>query len=43
MDCYEVVDQAIDLLKQRGRASYRALKVWFKFDPETARADVEKP
>jgi class 3 adenylate cyclase len=29
MDFYEILDQVIDLLKQRGRVSYRALKMQF--------------
>ena len=32
MDFYEILDQVIDLLKQRGRASYRALKRQFTLD-----------
>ena len=32
MDFYEILDQVIDLLKQRGRASYRALKRQFALD-----------
>src|SRR6516165_2143818 len=32
MDFYAILDQVIDLLKQRGRVSYRALKVQFKLD-----------
>jgi len=42
MDFYEVVDRVIDLLKQRGRASYRALKVQFKLDPESLEALKEE-
>lgn len=38
MDFYEVLDQVIDLLKQRGRASYRALKLQFKLDDEALEA-----
>ena len=34
MDFYEVLDQVIDLLKQRGRVSYRALKIQFKLDDD---------
>jgi hypothetical protein len=30
MDFYDLLDQVIDLLQQRGRVSYRALKVQFK-------------
>ena len=29
MDFYDLLDQVIALLKQRGRASYRALKAQF--------------
>src|SRR5262247_252219 len=32
MDFYTILDQVIDLLKQRGRASYRALKRQFALD-----------
>src|SRR5215510_7557161 len=32
MDFYDILDQVIDLLKQRGRASYRALQVQFRLD-----------
>src|SRR5262245_35605419 len=32
MDFYEILDQVIDLLQQRGRASYRALKRQFALD-----------
>src|SRR5262245_52243572 len=32
MDFYDILDQVIDLLKQRGKASYRALKLQFKLD-----------
>ncbi len=35
MDFYEVLDQVIELLKQRGRASYQALKIQFKLDEES--------
>ena len=34
MDFYEILDQVIDLLKRRERASYRALKLQFKLDDE---------
>ncbi|MCZ6874286.1 MAG: AAA family ATPase [bacterium] len=34
MDFYEVLDQTIDLLRQRGRVTYRALKLQFKLDDE---------
>jgi hypothetical protein len=37
MDFYEVLDQVIDLLKQRGRTSYRALKVQFHLDDSNSR------
>jgi len=42
MDFYEVLDQVIDLLKQRGRASYRALKVQFNLDDESLEALKEE-
>ena len=32
MDFYEVLDQVIDLLRKRGRASYRALTMQFNLD-----------
>src|SRR6516164_7915726 len=38
MDFYDVIDQVIDLLKQRGRVSYRALKVQFHLDDEALEA-----
>ena len=38
MNFYEILDQVIDLLKQRGRLSYRALKVQFKLDDESLEA-----
>ena len=30
MDFYTVLDQAVDLLRQRGRVTYRALEIQFK-------------
>jgi TOMM system kinase/cyclase fusion protein len=38
MDFYDIYDHVIDLLKQRGRASYRALKVQFHLDDEALEA-----
>ena len=38
MDFYDILDQVIALLKQRGRASYRALKVQFHLDDEALEA-----
>src|SRR5215467_8898900 len=38
MDFYVIYDQFIDLLKQRGRASYRELKVQFHLDDESLEA-----
>jgi class 3 adenylate cyclase len=38
MDFYAILDQVIDLLKQRGRVSYRALKVQFRLDDEALEA-----
>src|SRR6266516_1566186 len=35
MDFYDLLDQVIALLKQRGRASYRALKVQFHLEDES--------
>jgi len=32
MDFYATLDQVIDLLQQRGKASYRALKLQFTLD-----------
>ena len=32
MDFYTVLDQAVDLLRQRGRVTYRALKLQFQLD-----------
>ncbi|MBI3801041.1 MAG: AAA family ATPase, partial [Deltaproteobacteria bacterium] len=34
MDFYEVLDQVVDLLRQRGRLTYRALQYQFKLDDE---------
>jgi class 3 adenylate cyclase len=34
MDFYNVFDQVLDLLRQRGRVTYRALKLQFKLDDE---------
>jgi class 3 adenylate cyclase len=42
MDFYEVLDQVVNLLKQRGCASYRALKVQFKLDDESLEALKEE-
>src|SRR5215510_8876795 len=42
MDFYDILDQVIDLLKQRGRASYRALKVQFHLDDEALEALKEE-
>src|SRR5262247_1025919 len=38
MDFYDICDQVIDHLKQRGRVSYRALKVQFHLDDEALEA-----
>ena len=35
MDFYDLIDQALDLLRGRGRVSYRALKRQFDLDDET--------
>jgi predicted ATPase/class 3 adenylate cyclase len=42
MDFYEVVDQVIELLRSRGRVTYRALKLQFKLDDETLEALKEE-
>ena len=34
MDFYAVLDQVLDLLRQRGRVTYRALKRQFQLDDE---------
>jgi class 3 adenylate cyclase/predicted ATPase len=38
MDLFAVVDQVIELLRRRGRVSYRALRVQFHLDEETLEA-----
>jgi class 3 adenylate cyclase len=38
MDFYEMVDQVVKLLQQRGRLTYRSLKVQFKLDDATCEA-----
>jgi predicted ATPase/class 3 adenylate cyclase len=42
MDFYEVADQIVKLLQQRGRLTYRSLKVQFKLDDETLEALKEE-
>src|SRR5262245_824527 len=42
MDFYAVLDQVATLLRQRGRASYRALKVQFQLDDEQLAALKEE-
>src|SRR5256884_8093276 len=42
MDFYDLLDQVITLLKQRGRASYRALKIQFHLDDESLDALKEE-
>jgi hypothetical protein len=42
MDFYEALVQVIDLLRSRGRASYRALKVQFQLDDESLEALKEE-
>ena len=42
MDFYDILDQVLTLLKQRGRASYRALKVQFHLDDESLEALKEE-
>ena len=34
MDLYSVLDQVVDLLRQRGRVTYRALKRQFELDDD---------
>jgi class 3 adenylate cyclase/tetratricopeptide (TPR) repeat protein len=38
MDFYAVLDQAVDLLRQRGRVTYRALKLQFQLDDDQREA-----
>jgi hypothetical protein len=38
MDFYAVLEQVLDLLRQRGRVAYRVLKLQFKLDDETLEA-----
>jgi class 3 adenylate cyclase len=42
MDFYTILDQVIDLLRQRQRATYRALKVQFQLDDEALEALKEE-
>jgi hypothetical protein len=42
MAFYDILDQVITLLQQRGRASYRALKVQFHLDDESLEALKEE-
>src|SRR5215470_4710002 len=42
MNFYDICDQVIDLLQQRGRASYRALKAQFHLDDEALEALEEE-
>ena len=42
MDFYAILDQVLALLTQRGRASYRALKVQFRLDDEALEALKEE-
>src|SRR6266568_2183304 len=42
MDFYDILDQVLALLKQRGRASYRALKAQFHLDDEALEALKEE-
>ena len=34
MDFYDVLEQVLDLLRQRGRVAYRVLRLQFKLDDE---------
>jgi hypothetical protein len=38
MDFYAVLDQILDLLRQRGRVTYRALKLQFQLDDDQLEA-----
>jgi hypothetical protein len=38
MDFYTVLDQTVDLLRQRGRVTYRALKLQFQLDDDQLEA-----
>ena len=38
MDFYEVLEQALDILRRRGRVAYRALKLQFNLDDEQLEA-----
>jgi hypothetical protein len=38
MDFYAVLDQAVELLRQRGRVTYRALKLQFQLDDDQLEA-----
>ena len=38
MDLYEISDQVVALLRQRGRLAYRALKLQFQLDEEQLEA-----
>src|SRR5215510_1362150 len=42
MDFYDILDQVVTLLKQRGRVSYRALKIQFHLDDEALEALKEE-
>ena len=42
MDLYEVADQIMRLLQQRGRLTYRVLKLQFELDDETLEALKEE-
>src|SRR5215475_7076697 len=42
MDFYEMVDQVVKLLQQRGRLTYRSLKVQFQMDDATCEALKEE-
>ena len=43
MDFYAILDQVITLLQQRGKASYRALKLQFKLDDASLVVDFVNP
>jgi hypothetical protein len=43
MDFYTVLDQAVDLLRQRGRVTYRALKIQFQLDDDQLAGIIHQP
>ena len=43
MEFYAVLDQVVELLRQRGRVTYRALKLQFSLDDNTLETLKEVP